>query len=279
LGAWKIQDSEIRNSGTAARRQRCNGNAAKAGILVNKLDALKNIRIVLSRTTHPGNIGAAARAMKTMGLESLWLVAPRYFPHADAEARAAHATDVLAAATVCATLDEALAGVTYAVACSARPRDLSLEAADARQAAAGVLTVAQAHPVAVVFGNEASGLTTDEVGHCQLIVHVPANPEYPSLNLAAAVQVLAYELRMGALDGAVAPLRNGGGEPARLEDVERLYAHLEKTLHDIGYTDPQRPQKLMQRLRRLFARSRLEREEVNILRGILGSVDALRRKR
>ncbi|HET8609210.1 MAG TPA: RNA methyltransferase [Burkholderiales bacterium] len=245
---------------------------------MNNLDALKNIRVVLSRTTHPGNIGAAARAMKTMGLESLWLVAPRYFPHADAEARAAHATDVLAAARVCTTLDEALAGVTYAVACSARPRDLSLEAADARQAAARVLAVAQAHPAAVVFGNEASGLTTDEVGRCQLIVHVPANPEYPSLNLAAAVQVLAYELRMGALDGAAAPPRDCGGEPARLEDVERLYVHLEKTLHDIGYTDPQRPKKLMQRLRRLFARSRLEREEVNILRGILGSVDALRRK-
>ncbi|MGH8599973.1 MAG: RNA methyltransferase [Burkholderiales bacterium] len=244
---------------------------------MNKLDALKNIRIVLSRTTHPGNIGAAARAMKTMGLESLWLVGPRHFPHADAEALAAHATDVLMAATVCATLDEALAGVTYAVACSARPRDLSLEAADARQAAARVLAAAQAHPVAVVFGNEASGLTTDEVGRCQLIVHVPANPEYPSLNLAAAVQVLAYELRMGTLDGVPAPVRVGG-EPAPLEDVERLYAHLEKTLCDIGYTDPQRPKKLMQRLRRLFARSRLEREEVNILRGILGTVDALRRK-
>lgn len=270
------QDSEIRNSGIAARRGRP-APRRKAGILVNNLDALKNIRIVLSRTTHPGNIGAAARAMKTMGLESLWLVAPRYFPHADADARAAHATDVLAAARVCATLGEALAGVTYAVACSARPRDLSLEAADARQAAGRVLSIAQAHPVAVVFGNEASGLTTDEVGHCQLIVHVPANPQYPSLNLAAAVQVLAYELRMGALNGASAPALDRG-EPARLEDVERFYAHLEKTLQDIGYTDPQRPKRLMQRLRRLFARSRLEREEVNILRGILGSVDALRRK-
>ncbi|HEX5463975.1 MAG TPA: TrmH family RNA methyltransferase, partial [Burkholderiales bacterium] len=121
---------------------------------MNNLDALKNIRIVLSRTTHPGNIGAAARAMKTMGLASLWLVAPKYFPHADADARAAHATDVLAAARVCPTLDEALVGVTYAVACSARPRDLSLEVADARQAAARVLAAAQAYPVAVVFGNE-----------------------------------------------------------------------------------------------------------------------------
>jgi tRNA/rRNA methyltransferase len=245
---------------------------------VNNLDALKNIRIVLSRTSHPGNIGAAARAMKTMGLESLWLVAPKHFPHADAEALAAHATDVLAATRVCATLDEALTGVTYAVACSARPRDLSLETADARQAAARALSVAQTHPAAIVFGNEASGLTTDEVGRCQLLAQVPANPDYSSLNLAAAVQVLAYELRMRALDGAALPPQNNGGEPARLEDIERLYAHLEKTLWDIGFVDPQRPARLMQRLRRLFARCRLECEEVNILRGILGTVDALRRR-
>ncbi len=229
-------------------------------------EALKNIRVVLCEPSHPGNIGAAARAMKTMGLASLYLVRPQRYPDPEAQWRASRATDVLADAVVCETLGEALQGVAYAVACTARSREIAVPATTAREAMARLVGVAAAQPAALVFGNETYGLTGEQVNACDLIAGIPANPDYSSLNLGAAVQVLAYEARMAASAPQVA---------ARLrvlathEELEGFYAHLETVMTEIGFLDPRHPKKLMPRLRRLFARSELEHEEVNILRGLL----------
>ncbi len=228
---------------------------------------LDSIRIVLSRTTHPGNIGAAARAMKTMGLSRLHLVAPKHFPHIDATARASGAEDILESCRVSETLDEALEGASFRVAVTARHRDLSLEVYDSREAAQIALDEAQRGEVALVFGTEMSGLTTEEIGKCQIISTIPANPAYSSLNLASAVQIMAYELRMTLPIGK----KSQGKLPelATFEEIEHFYQHLEETLVRIRFLDPNEPKRLMQRMRRLFARSRLEKTEVNILRGIL----------
>ena len=236
-------------------------------------DPLKNIRIVLSEPSHPGNIGASARAMKTMGLARLHLVSPERFPDAEAQWRAARATDVLRRAKVHATLDEALKGVAFAVACSARPRELAVQAIGAHEAAARAIEIARHQPVALVFGNETYGLTTAEVNRCGLLATIPANPRYPSLNLAAAVQVFAYELRVAAsTDKARAPQTR----LATHEAVERFYAELQSVMAGIGFLDPEHPKRLMPRLRRLFARAGLEREEVNLLRGILKALSRTR---
>lgn len=244
---------------------------------MKKPNALNNIRIVLSHTSHPGNIGAAARAMKTMGLERLYLVNPKAFPDPVADARAAGASDVLENAQVCATLDEALAGTVLAVAVTARRRDLSHEMLPAHQAASRMLELALQGEVALLFGTEMSGLSNAELDKCQLLATIPANPEFTSLNLASAVQILAYELRMALLN--LASLGEAEGHAAKtfdaasFEDVERFYQHLERTMVATGFLDPACPGRLMQRLRRLFARARPEKEEVNILRGILTSVE------
>ena len=237
---------------------------------------LDKVRIVLSHTSHPGNIGGAARAMKTMGLDSLYLVNPRFFPDKEAERRATGALDILHKAEVCDTLDEALSGTVLAAAVTARQRDLSHEVFDARQGAAKLLDLAQKDFVALVFGTEMSGLTTLEVSKCRIIIHVPANPEYSSLNLASAVQVLAYELRMtwSLLETMPASSASrGGGAAATFDEIELLYAHLEQVAISSGFLDPQEPKRLMQRMRRLFARTGLEKEEINILRGILGACE------
>jgi len=232
-----------------------------------EMRALERVRIVLCHTSLPANIGAAARAMKTMGLASLYLVDPKAFPHADAEALASRATDILDAARVCATLDEALAGTVYAVASTARNRDMSHPVLTPREAAARIVEEAQRGPVALVFGPEKFGLTVQEVNRCSVIATVPANPEYSSLNLAAAVQLFAYEIRLAALQGQVPPQQTFAA--ATFEEIEMFYTHLEEALLEIGFINPKEPKRLMQRMRRLFARVRLEREEVNILRGIL----------
>lgn len=232
-------------------------------------DLLSHIRIVLSHTSHPGNIGAAARAMKTMGIVSLYLVNPKKFPDADADARASGAIDVLHNARVCASLDEALRGTVYALAVSARRRELAYVSAEARSAAQELVAEAQAGEVAIVFGTEMSGLTNEEILQCRAMAHIPTDPGYSSLNLAAAVQVMAYEARVAAL-GAQLPPR-AEAEPARHEDVENFYLHLEQSLLASGFLDPANPRRLIPRLRRLFGRARLEQEEVNILRGMLNS--------
>ena len=232
-------------------------------------DLLSHIRVVLSHTSHPGNIGAAARAMKTMGIVSLYLVNPKKFPDAEAEAMSSGASDVLRNARVCASLAEALQGTVYALAVSARRRELAYASADARSAAQGLLAAAQQGEVAIVFGTEMSGLTNEEILQCRAMAHIPADPAYSSLNLGAAVQVMAYEARVAALGAQ--PLPPSEFEPARHEDVENFYAHLEQSLLASGFLDPANPRRLIPRLRRLFGRAQLEQEEVNILRGMLNS--------
>ncbi|MGP1677862.1 MAG: RNA methyltransferase [Burkholderiales bacterium] len=232
-------------------------------------DPLSHIRVVLSRTSHPGNIGAAARAMKTMGITSLYLVNPKKPIDAEAEAMATGASDLLRSARVCASLDEALQGTVYALAVSARRRELAYVSADARSAARVLVAAAQEGEVALVFGTEMSGLTNEEILQCRAVAHIPADPGYSSLNLAAAVQVLAYEARVAALGAQ--PLPAADFAPARHEDVERFYVHLEQSLLASGFLDPANPRRLMPRLRRLFGRVGLEQEEVNILRGMLNS--------
>ena len=236
---------------------------------------LTNVRVVLCQTSHPGNIGACARAMKTMGLEHLLLVNPKHFPHPEAEAMASRATDILARAQVCTHLDQALQGTVFAVASTARNRDLSHPVLTPREAAARMIDESRHGPVALVMGAEKYGLTVEEVNRCSVIACIPANPEYSSLNLAAAVQLLAYELRMAALDPGLAQQRFA---PATHEDLERFYVHLEETLLQVGFLNPEAPKRLMQRMRRLFARTRLEREELNILRGILAAAQEAARK-
>ena len=236
---------------------------------------LSRIRVVLSRPSHPGNIGAAARALKTMGISHLRLVRPRRFPDPEARAMASGALGILQSARVCADLDEALSGTVFSVALSARPRELSHAPLDARAAAREIVETARAGEVAVVFGNETVGLSNAEVMRCSRLARIPASDEYASLNLAQAVQVMAYELRMAALAPAAAAPK---ADPAAHEEVEQLYAHLERSLHESGFLHPRYPRKLMERLRRMFARARLEKVEVNILRGMLAAWDRPREK-
>ena len=238
---------------------------------MNPSHPLDNVRVVLSHASHPGNIGATARAMKTMGLRSLYLVNPKSFPDKEAEVRAAGAWDVLNNTRVCAKLDEALSGTVLAAAVTARPRDLSHEAFDARRGALELIGHARQYPVALVFGTEMSGLTTMEVSKCQVIVHIPANPDYSSLNLASAVQVMAYELRMALPElESISPAVN---KPAGFDEIESFHHHLERVAVRSGFLDPQEPKRFMQRMRRLSARARLEKEEVNVLRGLLSALE------
>jgi len=225
-----------------------------------------NIRVVLSHTTHPGNIGAAARAMKTMGLRHLYLINPRYFPDPQATAMAAGADDVLQNAVVCGSIDEALQGGVFTVAMTARLRDISIAVKTPREAMPDVLQQAATQPAALLFGTEMSGLTNEEMGKAQLGVNIPAHPDFSSLNIAAAVQVVTYELAVAAQ--SYTPVVQEF-MPATHERIEGLYAHLEKTLFEIGFFTTQNPARLMQRLRRLYSRTRLEDEEINILRGML----------
>ncbi len=220
----------------------------------------------MSHTSHPGNIGAAARAMKVMGLRHLYLINPKHFPDAQASAMAAGADDILENAVVCSSIDEALQGVVYTVAMTARLRDISIEVQTPREAAPQVMQETQAGPVALLFGTEMSGLTNEEMSKAQLGVNIPANPEFSSLNVASAVQLMAYELSVAA--AAFKPAQTEL-VPAAHERLEGLFEHMEKTLAEIGFFTSHNPERLMRRLRRLYARARLEGEEVNLLRGIL----------
>jgi tRNA/rRNA methyltransferase len=221
------------------------------------------IRIVLCRPSHPGNIGAAARAMKTMGLTDLRLVAPEKFPAPEAQWMATHALDVLQGARLHATLEEAIKDCVAAFAMSARPREWSPQVLDVRTAAARAVQMND--QVAFVFGNETAGLTNEEMFACQFLVHIPANAEFSSLNLAQAVQVVAYELRM-CVDVAMPFARVE--KRATVEDLEGLYFHLEQAATESGFMAPN--SRLRERWRRLFSRvPAFEREEVNILRGLL----------
>lgn len=242
---------------------------------------LEQIRIVLVETSHPGNIGAAARAMKTMGLQRLVLVAPQAFPHPEAVAMAAGAVDVLEGAQVCADLDAALAGCRVVLGCTARRRSVALPGRTPRQAAAELLQ-ASGQGAALLFGRERTGLTNEELQRCHAAVHIDANPDYSSLNLAAAVQVLSYELRMAMLAAGPPPSEPGAGdagaEPgATLEQLEGFFAHLDQTLEEIDFHKGRAPDVVMQRLRRLFLRARADAREVRILRGILTDAQRMAR--
>ena len=230
---------------------------------------LSHIRVVLSHTSHPGNIGATARAMKTMGLDRLYLVSPKLFPHADATARASGADDVLAAATVCADIDTALQGCRLVVGASARSRSIPCPLVRPAECARKATAESEQGEVALLFGCEQSGLSNAEIDRCQYLVQIPTNPEYGSLNLAAAVQILCYEIR-------VAHEATNAGQltehvPVSADEMERFYEHLEQTLVELEFLDPKNPRQLMRRLRRLYNRARPDENEVNILRGILAA--------
>lgn len=235
---------------------------------------LSAIRIVLVQPQHPGNVGAAARAMKAMGLFDLALVAPPLFPHADATARAAGADDLLAGASLHDTLDDAVADCRLVLGTSARSRRLPWPLLDPRAAAARALEAAAAGPVAIVFGRERSGLSNAELDRCDAHLQIPCNPEFSSLNLAAAVQVVAYELRLAA--GGIVDEPPEYDPPATAAELEGFFRHLEEVMIAAGFLDPDQPKWLMRRLRRLFARAAPESAEINILRGLLKSLDPRR---
>ncbi|MFP6848940.1 MAG: tRNA (cytosine(32)/uridine(32)-2'-O)-methyltransferase TrmJ [Pseudomonas sp.] len=236
---------------------------------------LENIRVVLVNTSHPGNIGGAARAMKNMGLSQLVLVDPQDFPSAEAVARASGAADILDSARVVGTLEEALVGCRLVLGTSARDRHIPWPMLEPREC--GVAACEQAQQgaqVALVFGREYAGLTNEELQRCHFHVHIPSDPAFSSLNLAAAVQVLAYEVRMAWLAAEELPLRpevvvEQDDEPVTADELESFYAHLEQALIEIKFLDPVRPRRLMSRLRRLYGRSSVSKLEMNILRGIL----------
>lgn len=238
--------------------------------------ALSDIRIVLVEPTHPGNIGAAARAMKNMGLEQLVLVNPRDFPHPQATARASGADDLLAKVRVAGSLQEALTGCGFIAATTSRNRDQYFRVLDVRDAAAELAREAERGPVAVLFGSERAGLTNEQLETAHALVRIPTSDVYPSLNLAMAVQVVAYELfRVRAVTVDSGPAAGPLADPAELG---RLYAHFAAVLQEIDFRDrTQSGRHLMGRIRRLFQRAELDRNEVNILRGFLTAVQRRRR--
>ncbi len=251
---------------------------------------LAQIRIVLVETSHPGNIGAVARAMKNMQLEHLYLVNPAEFPSEEAERRSSGANDILRQARVVEELRDAIGDCSWVIGASARSRHLTWPVTNPREMCREIQQHIDNHKnagpqedgrVAILFGREDSGLSNEELQHCQRHVHIPSNPAYSSLNIAMAVQIICYELYLTAITGGsidhstpvLAPGDPGWDEqPATHNELEKFFQHLEKTLIDVGFHDPKRPRQLMPRLRRLFQRTPLDRMEVNILRGFLKSV-------
>lgn len=244
---------------------------------------LSRVRVVLMETSHPGNVGSAARAMKTMGIHDLVLVNPRLpAPQFESEAiaLASGAFDVLQTARIVATLDEALHDVHFALGLTARKRELSHQHVSLREAAneaIAALSTNETQRVALVFGNEAMCLSNNDVDRCQLLASVPANPAYSSLNLAQTVQVAAYEMMMAANVFTVAPER--ARDVATVGEVDALLQHLERAAVETGFLDPNSPKRFMTRMRRLFTRAKLEPEEVAILRGLLASIGNQKHKK
>jgi tRNA/rRNA methyltransferase len=249
---------------------------------LNTPPLFQRLRVVLVETSRAGNVGSVARAMKTMGFSELVLVNPRVdgvLHHEEAVAFASGAQDVLASARIVATMAEALDGISYAAAVSARLREFSPPVHTPREIAQHVAAAPALYP-ALIFGNERFGLPNEIVERCNVLINIPANPDYSSLNLAQAAQVLLYECRMAALADTVPAASPVGfhGDAASQGQIEGMYAHLEQALVAIGFLDAGNPRKLMPRLKRLFARTGLETEEVNILRGIARQILARERK-
>lgn len=238
-----------------------------------------NIRVVLVDTSHPGNIGAVARAMKTMGLSRLYLCQPHLFPHEMASTMASGADDVLDQAIVCGNLDEALSDCTFVVGASARLRRLQWPQLNPRECAFQIRQEAQQHEVAIIFGRESSGLTNDELDKCHYLVNIPANPEYSSLNLAAAVQILCYELRMCLESGASEITTSDDEQPAQHEVFESYMQHLYQVMLSVGFLKTSHLESLQRRVRRVFGRARLTATEINILRGFLSAIEISQRRK
>ncbi len=234
--------------------------------------SLARIRFVLVETTHTGNMGAVARSMKTMGLSRLELVRPKQPPDAEALARASGADDVLERAGTHDTLSEALTGCRLVVGASARLRTIEWPQLAPHEAARALLEEAEHGEVALLLGRESSGLTNAELACCHYLVHIPTNPEFRSLNVAAAAQVLAYEIRRNWLERADSPAEaETSRDLATADELEGLHNHFAEAIFDLGFSDPSQSKKLLMRLRRLFNRARLDRIELNILRGILSA--------
>ena len=228
------------------------------------------IRIVLVGTTHPGNIGAVARAMKNMGLDDLALVDPRYFPHPEASARASGADDLLERARVTDTLAEAIEDCSFVAGASARSRSINWPCLNARDAASRALAESERGNVALVFGPEKSGLSNEDLDHCQALLSIPTNPEFSSLNLAMAVQVVCYEIRAQQAETPVT--YESAVPPATSGAMEHFFGGLEALLLETEFLDPDNPRHLMRRLRRLFIRAEPDENEINILNGILTAI-------
>lgn len=238
-----------------------------------------NIRIVLVRPTHPGNVGATARAMKNMAMRSLYLVEPERFPSPEATDRAAGADDVLESAVICASLDEAIKDCHLVVGTTARQRRIEWPTLDPAEGARRLAEAAQQGPVALLFGQERTGLLNAELDRCHFMVTIPADKEYSSLNLASAVQILAYEIYRAILaDIQSEATEPRAGRPASSEDMQRFYQHLEEVLQQIGFLDPNNPRLLMRRMMRLFNRVGMDDNEMNIMRGILTAIQQGRSK-
>ena len=233
---------------------------------------LDSLNIVLSHTSHPGNIGAAARAMKTMGLSKLVLINPKKFPSAECTVRAAKADDVLENAKVFDDLDSALSEFSVVVGSSARSRHLDMPILTARELAEKLINEHQNESIALMFGTESAGLTNEEVSRCHYHVYIPANPDFSSLNLASAVQLISYEMRIAHLGAAANNIEVKKSVSITAEQMEGFYQHLEQTLVQTGYHNPEHPKFLMSRLRRLYNRARPDHSEMQILRGILSSI-------
>lgn len=244
---------------------------------------LERVRIVLVGTTHPGNIGAVARAMKNMCLKRLILVSPKVFPSAEATARASGADDILANAVVCETLDEALMGCSLVVGASARLRSVEWPQLDPRSCADKIVARCRdSADTALLFGRESSGLSNAELDRCHYLVHIPANPDFSSLNLSQAVQVLSYELHMAARGTSGIADRgevDKPHEPLSADVMESFFTHLWRTIDEIGFSDPKQSERLRRRLRRFFLRADPDWDEMNILRGILSAAQGRKQTR
>lgn len=231
---------------------------------------LSNFKVILVETSHPGNIGAVARAMKNMNMDQLRLVNPKHFPHADATARASGADDVLKHATVHSSLQNAIADCQIVLGASARDRTISWPSFTARECAEKWVNDRQNANIALVFGRENSGLKNHELDLCHFLLRIPCNQAYSSLNLAAAVQVVCYELFITSGQKLVSEIGDQGEDPlANAEQMEGFYQHLQQTMADIGFLQPERSKSIMRRLRRIFNRTQLDTKELDILRGIL----------
>ncbi len=234
---------------------------------------LDNIRIILVETTHPGNIGAAARAMKTMDQKYLYLVKPKIFPSAEVTARATGADDILAEVVVCDTLDEALQGCELVIGTSARSRSIPWPVYGPRDCALRVIEAAQTGKVALIFGRESSGLTNVELEQCNAMVQIPTNPQFSSLNVASAIQLICYEILQALLDKREDEVGTEDKIPlASTDEMQQFYRHIEECMTDIGFYNPEKPRRLMRRLKRLFNRAQPDQNEMNILRGLLAAV-------